>query len=52
LTLERGQLSKNYRDLEGRVKDLKGDKSSLQQLVNDTKRLKEILKTQHYEEEK
>jgi len=52
LILENCELSKKNKDLKGRVKALEDEKSSLQRLANDTKRLNEILKTQHSEEEK
>jgi len=52
LIFEKDELCKKNNDLEGRVKALEGEKSSLQQLVNDTKSLNETLKTQDSEDKK
>jgi chromosome segregation ATPase len=51
LALEKGELGKKNRETEDRLKMAEGDKTTLQRLVNDTKRLNEILKTQYAEEE-
>lgn len=52
LSLGQGDQGRKNHDLLGRVNALRNDKSSLQKLVNDTKRSNDILKDQHSEERK
>lgn len=50
LILERGELNKKNRDLEAQVKATEGDNASIKQLIHDTKRYTETIKTRHPEE--
>lgn len=51
LAQEKGELGKRNHEVEEQLKAAKGDIATFQRLVNDTKRLNEILKTQYTEEE-